>query len=322
MCLALALALAATPISLASAAGPEAEGATGARLSRAKRLFEEGVQAFAEHRYTDAVRAFLQADALEPSPPLSFNIARAFEHLDKPSDALQFYRDYLRRKPDAKNAAEVRARVDELAGVLAQRGVQQLTVLSTPSGATVTVDRHALGNTPFTGEFAPGIHHVRLERPGYSAVEADVDLAARTPDELVLSLEPLPAAVPTAPAEARTSGDLPPRDSRRSTRVWDAAPWLVLGAGGASLMGALGFELARRSAESAARHSTQPDYPEHFEAMESRRTTARVFAGVGGALLATGGLWLLFRQPASSTPRVAMLCDPSSCRAVAAGSFR
>jgi len=322
LCFAFTLAFATAPAPVVCAATPSADVAAEARRSEAKRLFDAGVQAFAEHRYADAVAAFLQADAVVPSPPLSFNIARAFEHLDEPSKALGFYRDYLRREPAAKNAAQVQARVGELALVLAARGVQQLTVLSTPTGASVTIDRHVLGKTPLTTELTPGAHHVRLELRGYGPTDANVELAAREPRDLAFSLEPVPTAADT-PLAAPSAGEAAPRTGHpRGASPLRYGPWLMLGAGAASLLGALGFELARRSAESSARHSTQPDYPEHFEAMESRKTTARVLGSVGGALLATGGLWLLFRTQPRSGTAVGMACDPSGCRLATVGSFR
>lgn len=94
---------------------------------------------------------------------------------------------------------------------------------------------------------------------------------------------------------------------------------MVLGAGGASFVAALSFELARRSAESEAKSAPQREYQVHYEAMRSRQTTARVLAGVGGALLVTGGVLLVLNTPRSS--KVGAACGPDGCRAVALGSF-
>src|SRR5690349_21897305 len=105
-----------------------------ARRSEAKRWFSRGVDHYRAARYPEAVSAFLEADKLVPSPALSFNIARAYEQLGETSSALRWYRDYLRRDPAARNAAEVKNRINVLATELSQRGVQQLTILSEPSG--------------------------------------------------------------------------------------------------------------------------------------------------------------------------------------------
>jgi hypothetical protein len=91
---------------------------------------------------------FRQADAIAPSAPLSFNVARAYDKLADASNALRWYRDYLRRAPQAPNAGEAVARVRFYEGVLQTRGIQQLTVLSNPPTATVSVDGVPMGLTP------------------------------------------------------------------------------------------------------------------------------------------------------------------------------
>jgi hypothetical protein len=67
----------------------------------------------------------------------------------------------------------------------------------------------------------------------------------------------------------------------------------VTGAGVAALGGAVTFELLRASAEDDAKSDpTQVGYEDKLDRMESRRTTARVLVGVGGALVVTGGVML------------------------------
>jgi hypothetical protein len=94
-----------------------------------------------------------------------------------------------------------------------------------------------------------------------------------------------PAAPPAAPPTQ------PPAESGRGgLGIW---PWVVTGAGVVALGGALTFELLRASAEQDAKDDpTQVGYKDHLDKMESRRTTARVLAGVGGALVVTGGVML------------------------------
>lgn len=311
-------------ISVARAADtPSAEGAATARRSQAKAKFDEGVKAFSEQRYADSVQAFQQADAIEPSAPLSFNIARAFEKLNDASSALRWYRDYLRRTSGASNAAEVNARVAALADTLAARGVQQVTVLSTPPGATVSVDHRIAGKTPLTLELPPGAHHLKLELAQFHNLEADFTLEARTPQDVPLQLLPLegdsaPAVPRPAPTAATQATPTPPTEGKRPFGV---APWVVGGVGAVSLLGAFGFELARRSAESAAEDGTQPEYPEHYDAMRNRQTTARILAGVGGALLVTGGVLFVLNKPRKQQPQVGLACGPGGCGLSASGSF-
>jgi hypothetical protein len=239
--------------------------------------------------------------------------------------ALRWYRDYLRRSPQAANAAEVRARVSELAATLAARGVQQITVLTTPEGAALTIDDRAAGPTPVTLELAPGRHRATLHLAGYFAQTAEFVLDARTPQDLSLSLVAQPSAAPATEVSrgARGSsadadrGRAPPQKEQR----FGPAPWVAVGAGAASMLGALGFELARHSAESAAEKASQLEYQTHFEAMQSRQTTARVLFAVGGGLLITGGVLFFLDRPQRTATHVALGCSGVGCGLSAHGSF-
>lgn len=95
-------------------AGSAAAEETPASAAQAKLRYEEGKAAYEDARFADAIRAFSEADVLAPRAALSFNIARAYERLGDRARALEHYRDYLRRAPDAENAATVRARIDTL----------------------------------------------------------------------------------------------------------------------------------------------------------------------------------------------------------------
>jgi tetratricopeptide (TPR) repeat protein len=81
---------------------------------QAKLRFEAGKAAYRAGRYSEAVTCFLDADALAPRAPLSFDIARAYEQLGDAPAAVRFYRNYLERAPTAANAPAVRARIAAL----------------------------------------------------------------------------------------------------------------------------------------------------------------------------------------------------------------
>jgi hypothetical protein len=301
---ALLLALGLAPVATAQAAEPAStpsdQAADDARRTEAKDRYQSGVDAYTSGHFKDAVDLFLAADRLSPSAPLSFNIARAYEKLGDDSGALRWYRDYLRRSPDAPNAKDVAAIVVRLEGRLAKKGVQQLTLLSTPAGATVTIDDVTVGITPGTFELPPGRHHVVLILRGYSDAASDVELAADHAQDVSLRLTPAPQAPTSAPAAAPAAAPAPApaapkapaaaHESAKNLGVW---PWVVLGAGGAVLGGAVTFELLRQSAErNAEQDATQIGYKHQLDTMQSRRTTARVLAGVGGALVVAGGVML------------------------------
>jgi hypothetical protein len=256
---------------------------------------------------------------------LSFNIARAYEKLGDSSGALAFYRDYLRRDPEAKNAAEVQGFIELLEERLAQKGVQQLSVRSTPKGATVAIDGEPVGVTPWTGDLPPGAHRVTLELRGYGASTREVALKADDALDLEVTLqaepesgappEPQPLTPPPALVEAA--------EKAPSFGVW---PYVALGAGAAALGGALYFEIARQDAEDDARgEATQIGYHDAYERMQTRQTISRVLAGVGGALALTGGTLFLIELTASpkggARSEAGLACGALGCSLSARGRF-
>ncbi len=317
----------------ALAQAQSSEAAVEARRDEAKLSFQRGAELYRTGQYEAAVKSFLEADRLAPSPALSFNIARAYERLEDVSGALRWYRDYLRRSPNAKNATEVRARVAELSAKLARSGLQQLTVLSTPTGASVLIDGRPVGVTPFSGDLKPGKHRVQLELAGYEPISNDALLQANAPLELDLSL-----ARDRGPATTlHVSSDPDPgahgtQANGASGRRFGAVPWVMLGAGALSLGLATGFELARRGDEKDAQNAdSQVAFKSELDSMEKNQTRARVFAGVGAGLLLGGGVMLLFNQkvgPArgdasrSGAPRFALGCSAGGCAALASGGFQ
>ncbi|HEY2405955.1 MAG TPA: PEGA domain-containing protein [Polyangiaceae bacterium] len=317
----------AVPSSALAADAPSDEAVSEERRAAAKGQYQQGVQAYEQGHFKDAVDAFLAADRLSPSAPLSFNIARAYEKLGDGSSALRWYRDYLRRSPAAPNADAVREIVSGLAAALAKKGLQQVTVLSTPVGATVSVDEQPVGVTPWTGELAPGTHHLLLSSRNYSDVERDVVLTANTPLDVSLRLElasSAPIAAAPAPAPAAVPASKPASPSTATGKKLGALPWITLGAGAAVLGSSLTFELLRRSSESAAKNDhTQVAFQSDLDTMDSRRTAARVLLGVGGALVVAGGVMLVLdRSSASgSLQSVGFGCFPGACAASARGNF-
>jgi len=293
------------------------------KRAAAKSKYQQGAEAYSAGRFKDAVDLFLAADQLAPSAPLSFNIARAYEKLADDAGALRWYRDYLRRNPDATNASTVRPLIAALAESLRKKGVQQLTVLTSPAGATVTVDDQPVGVTPWTGELPPGEHHLLLSLRGYADAERNVSLVADQPLDTNVRLEQqAPSSAPVVPPAAVLPPSAPPpRDTTSHGKKLGIVPWVTLAAGTAALGGALTFEMLRRSAESDAKAAeTQIDYQAHLQTEQSRQTAARVFLGTGGALLLAGGLMLLLDKD-TSPHSASLVCLPGGCGLLAQGKF-
>ncbi|HEU5074968.1 MAG TPA: PEGA domain-containing protein [Polyangiaceae bacterium] len=313
------------------------------RREDAAQRYEQGVQAYQEGRHKDAIDLFLEADALAPSSALSFNIARAYEKIKDSSNALRWYRDYLRREPQADDRAAVSALIDDYEKVLEAKGLQQLTVLSEPETATVRVDGRPVGVTPWTGDVPPGTHTVSLSLRGYADVERQIALAADSAQDVAFRLQPAteapptPAPVPGAPpASGAAASPVAPSDAANTAEAPGVGvlTYVVLGAGVATLGAAGAFELMRSSAEEDAKNAkTQIEKSDALDTMDSRQTTARVLLGIGGALTVAGGVLLaldLTQAPETSAatrakpgPELAAsgACTFSNCFVSLQGSF-
>jgi len=309
------------PLRAARAADATASTApSDAAKARAQELLSQGIDAFRARRYKPAIDAFLAANELYPSAAISFNLARAYESLDDAASALRFYRDYLYRSPGAADAERIGQRVDQLEDVLRTRGVQQVTIRSTPAGATLLVDERAVGLTPWTGELVPGMHKLRLEHEGQVPRQETFELSPHRALELELTLTATPPPAPEVVAPSAPEPVLPPAPAPEPAPpaggVGRVLPWIAFGAAGVALGGAAYFELQSAGAEEDARRArTQPEAADHIDSMHRAQTTARVLVAAGAALAVVGGVSFVLRgdrsEPAEAS--VALSCSGLGC---------
>jgi hypothetical protein len=236
----------------------------GAR-ARARILFDEGVRAYDESRYYQAAEYFTAAHRAYPTPQLLFNVAKAYDKLGVQSSALAFYRDYLRHLPDAQDASEIGNRVHELEAALAQRGVQQLSVLTVPSRALLTIDGTAVGISPWTGETWPGAHRVTATLDGRKPLSTLITVEALRAQDYPFDLEPAPP-----PNVGASSLAVPPPAPPRAVST---LTWIVLGVGTAAIGTTLVVEMAQKNTTGLTR-------------------TGAFFGGVGLTASVLGGLLL------------------------------
>ncbi len=250
-----------------------------AARSRARTLFDKGAQAYNDSRYSQAAECFLDAHRVYPAPQLLFNVAKAYDKLGMSSSAMAFYRDYLRHLPSAPDANEVGNRVRELEAVLAQRGVQQLTVLTTPTRALVAVDAIPVGVTPWTGETWPGEHRFAVTLDGHKPLETLITVDAVRARDFSFELERV------TPSNTAQQGGIAP--AARSSPQVSTLTWLVLGAGTAALGTTLALEMASKNTSGLTR-------------------TGAFFGGVGITASVLGGLLLhldLYEPQATPTQK-------------------
>ncbi len=75
---------------------------------KVKKLFEDGMVQYDLRRFDAAISLFEKAFETRPDPVFLYNIAQAHRMAGRPADAAAFYRNYLRKAPEAPNAADVK----------------------------------------------------------------------------------------------------------------------------------------------------------------------------------------------------------------------
>jgi hypothetical protein len=170
----------------ASLGGADSEPDVSARpnLDAARELDQEGVRAFREGRYADAVRYFRAAYRLGGPSSELWNLARSQEKLDDSEAAAAAIEGYLSLRdispPD-------RAEAEQELHVLRTRP-STLTVTTTPPGATVVVDgKQAVGPTPLSVEISAGSHTIAVRHDGF--VQWSRTLEARLGRALIVALD-------------------------------------------------------------------------------------------------------------------------------------
>ena len=257
--------------------------------------FKAGKTAHAERRFKDAVDLFLQADSIISNPVFAYNVGVAYDDMSDYENALRWLREYLRRDPDASNLSAVEERIDVHERHLRGKGVQQVTVLSTPAEATLWIDDKVVGATPWTGELPPGHHVARVELAGYTPTDKAFELGAARAIDVDLSLAPASADLPATDDTMVPAGDMPAADASATSPL----AYVGFGVGAAGLVvGAISGVLAIDAA-SAAREGCDADNicPTENEEDADRATTFAhvstigfVAAGAGAAV----GLVALF----------------------------
>jgi hypothetical protein len=269
-----------------------------------------------------------------PNAAFSYNIALVYQAMGDKRSALRWLRGYL-RQTDKKDDLATIEKVRGLEAELQSRGIQQVTVLSNPAGATLRIDGNALGITPFTLEMAPGSHQASLTLDGYQPAQQAFEL--RPDRSMDLDIVMTPAVQTSSPVSAAPQS-LGPVNASAPTIVQNVAPpsdltrpsarvrpltWVSLGVGTALFGGAVVFELKREKDEKDARSASQLDYQTTYDRMHSAQTAARVLAVAGTVVLTTGVVLLtvdLTHKGSTQSAYVAS-CGPQGICAALRGQF-
>jgi hypothetical protein len=165
------------------------------QAAEARRHYEEGTKAFNLGEYPRAVSEFKAAYNAKPDPLLLYNIGQSFRLGGDASQALFFYRSFLRNMPAAPNRKEVEGRIRVL-----EKQVEEQKRDAPPAGSALSAQPPgtaagqppAPGTSP-AGEAAPPIGG---ETTGHRASDVPVGSTAA----------PVSASPPARPAPPGASG--------------------------------------------------------------------------------------------------------------------
>jgi len=172
------------PATPATAAPPSPEEKT-----RAREHYQKGLTHYDIKEYSDALTEFKNAYRVVQDPAFLFNIAQCYRKLGQDVEALDYYRNYLRRFPTAPNRGEVERRIQEIERELAAKA---------PAAATPPPTVEPPPSRPPAGTVTP-------LTPAPAASAPPVALPAPTP--AAPNTSPPAAVVTTSPAAGGGEGE-------------------------------------------------------------------------------------------------------------------
>lgn len=89
--------------------------------AQAKELYERATRFYDVGKYAEAIGDYEQAYLLVEDPALLFNIGQAYRLWNRPDDAIRSYKNYLRKRPNASNRADVERKIADLERIIDER---------------------------------------------------------------------------------------------------------------------------------------------------------------------------------------------------------
>lgn len=133
-------------------AGPAAD-------TQARDAFAKGEQLFKSGRYAEAIAAFEAGNRQKPHPAFLFDLALTYRAMGDSGRAIDYYRQYLKAKPDADDRAAIEASIAEEQAKLAKAAAPVPT--PAPAPAPITAPAPAPAPAP---ALAPEVAAVTAEK--------------------------------------------------------------------------------------------------------------------------------------------------------------
>lgn len=179
---------------------PSVEALSNERRETFLEFLEAGNEAYRAGNYEKALPFYQKALDIAVEPLIHYRMAICYERSGRPRQALEQYRTFLERKPDAEKRGKVETTIETLENELRAKGRATLRVRSSPPGARAVVraaeqesssDR-SRGETPLTVDVSPGTLRIRVEKDGYRPVRETIDVEGGETYNVNYLLEPDP----------------------------------------------------------------------------------------------------------------------------------
>jgi hypothetical protein len=273
--------------------------------------FDQGVEAYNDRRFQEAVRHFEEAYRISPTYEVLYNIAQVNAALGRAVDAVDAYERYLAEGGTALTEDRREQVEKEIEHQLELIGSLSLRVQ--PDGARVLIDGKPVGQTPLPKpvRLTAGDHTMVVLLKGYDSAERDLHVLPKSQVELEVTLTPVPASakpvVPPAVQGGASSSQTALASSDRETppparaQVWPGVDQrtlgFVLGGTGAvavavgGILAATGARDSSDATERMAAAETKPEWEtakkDHDAAM-TRNTAGWWVMGAGAGVLLGG----------------------------------
>jgi hypothetical protein len=222
-------------------------------------------------RYEEAYREFKTAYAASPSWKILGNLALAAMKLERDTEAISSYEQYLQEAKDLD--ASERQSVEQDLSVLRASTVT-LSINALPADALISDERLPVQGAPVRNRYETSKGHLVIKvRPGHHVITAtaegkptltwELDTEPGAAKEHTFDFDAKPQALPTSaattPSRAATTATL---DASNPAPKRSAAPWVALGFTGAFVAGAAvtgTLALGKSSDYKKANDGTDPD---------------------------------------------------------------
>lgn len=272
------------------------------RLKKAQAYLDLATTLFRDQDYAGALKELQRAEPLldgsDILPLVRFNIARCYEELGRPADAVRAYQRYLTLSEEADRR---RDRARDAVRALEPKAIGGLEVKCSQPGTVLRIEGIEQPGRPCPVKIAGilgGEYPVTARADGFTEERRTLSINPGRTTTHTFDLRPVATAQPDRLGTTTTV---------KRTEGRDIVPWLVVGAGaGAAATGAIFHGLAVGSKSDYDAMGTKEEDDAALSRFESQRTGAVIAYGVGAALIGIG-IYLFVRDDGSDPADTAFI---------------